>query len=195
MVGRSQLRRRRATEEEKKEDGSDDGDWEDDDFDCEGVVPTNEPAPLDDGVNDLSTTTTSTNSNNNNKNNNDTDDTEWFANVVTKTTPAEPTNMATTKTKTTAAEDDRPPLLLIDLTVLSKGRLHNKHDPSSCNDSDEKRKWTKLCTKHFQKYRDDITLIQAGTVRSCGQTVWRDALAQLRAEYPGHFWAPIFPPK
>jgi hypothetical protein len=91
--------------------------------------------------------------------------------------------------------DDRPPLLLIDFTVLSGGALHNKQDPTACNDPDMKRELTKACTADFVKYRDGTALIEAGTVRSCGHTVWRAALKELRVEHPGHFWAPIFPPR
>jgi hypothetical protein len=54
-----------------------------------------------------------------------------------------------------------------------------------------------LCTQieaEYSKYENDMTLIAQGIVRPCGQCVWRDALAALRDEVPGHFFAPIFPP-
>lgn len=120
------------------------------------------------------------------------DVTTWFA---TKTTP--PTTLTSTQSnhpKKTPKEDNRPPLLLVDFTVLSQGKLHNKFDANSVNDPDLKRKMTQQCTTNFIDFRDNVELVQKGTIRSCGQSVWREALQELRRDFPGHFWAPIFPP-
>ena len=115
------------------------------------------------------------------------DDAGWFG---TRETTKEAHKGAASSTA-----GDRPPLLLIDFTVLSGGALHNKHDPAACNDPEKKRALTKACTAEFARYRDDTALISAGVVRPCGASVWRAALAELRADNPGHFWAPIFPPR
>mmetsp|Transcript_37648 Transcript_37648/g.67468 ORF Transcript_37648/g.67468 Transcript_37648/m.67468 type:complete len:167 (-) Transcript_37648:1452-1952(-) len=102
-----------------------------------------------------------------------------------------PASTAAGKEKLSA--DDRP-LLLVDLTVLSGGALHNKFDKASCNDADLKREWIRKVEADYTEYERNAELISAGTVRSCGASVWREALTQLRDDHPGHFWAPVFPP-
>ena len=163
--------------EEPNEEASDDGgSWEDDDFDV--VVPTSNTESSTEPTKEQPNTA---------------DDSEWFGTRTTEEEGSSGKGEGSTATPTT--EDNRPPLLLVDLTVLSDGKLHNRFDINSVNDSDLKRQWTKDITNGFVSYRDNTGLIQAGTVRSCGQSVWREALQELRREYPGHFWAPIFPPK
>mmetsp|Transcript_10885 Transcript_10885/g.30830 ORF Transcript_10885/g.30830 Transcript_10885/m.30830 type:complete len:166 (+) Transcript_10885:89-586(+) len=100
---------------------------------------------------------------------------------------------STSQKSSTASGDDRP-LLLVDLTVLSEGALHNKFDKSSCNDPDLKREWTRKIEDAFSEYESNTEMLSSGVLRPCGASVWREALSQLRDEYPGHFWAPVFPP-
>eukprot|EP00873_Tetraselmis_striata_P019717 jgi/Tetstr1/439981/TSEL_003047.t1 len=89
--------------------------------------------------------------------------------------------------------DDKP-LLLVDLTALSDGALHNRFDKAGCNDADLKRQWIRKIEADYAKFELDTALISSGVVRSCGSSVWRDALVELRDAHPGHFWAPVFPP-
>lgn len=88
-----------------------------------------------------------------------------------------------------------PPMLLVNLTVLSGGAVHNKHDAHSVNDPDKKKVMCDEITSQFSSYRDNGGLLASGTIRPCGQSVWTAALAELRRDHPGQFWAPIFPPK
>ena len=156
---------------------SDEGNWDSDGFDCEPVVADKNAEDIDVLSKSAST-----------KPDDDAINTEeWFLDrPIEKQASIEPTN---------TKEDNRPPLLLIDFTVLSNGEIHNKNDINSVNNPDAKRIMLKQCTVNFVKYRDDTKLIETGTVRSCGQSVWRDALQELRREHVGHFWAPVFPPK
>ena len=58
---------------------------------------------------------------------------------------------------------------------------------------DTKSKLTKKVTKEYARYASNADLIASGIVRPCGSGVWRDALAQLRDDVPGHYFGPIFP--
>jgi hypothetical protein len=89
----------------------------------------------------------------------------------------------------------KPPMMLVNLTVLSSGAIHNRHDPHSVNDPDKKRALSEAITAEFARYSHDGALLSAGTIRPCAQSVWPAALAELRRDYPGQFWTPIFPPK
>ncbi|KAK3263158.1 hypothetical protein CYMTET_28022 [Cymbomonas tetramitiformis] len=121
---------------------------------------------------------------------------------VPPTQSVEPTPKVTTcalkpSVKESAAEEaeiDNRPLILVDLTALSDGKIHNKFDKFGCNDAEAKREYTRKIESDYQKYANDAKLISSGVVRPCGYSVWRPALAALRDEVPGHFFAPIFPP-
>jgi len=108
--------------------------------------------------------------------------------------------------------------LVIDFTVLSDGAVHNRFgesrgglrcggaeggahtariapaDPNSCNDPDAKRELAKRVEREFERYKTDAALLAAGTVRVCEGMSWRGEVARLRAEVPGHFFAPVFAP-
>ena len=99
-----------------------------------------------------------------------------------------------TAAPTPAPADDRP-LILVDLTVLSDGRVHNRFDKHSVNDPDAKRELANKIGAEYSKYSADAELIARGVVRPCAQSTWREALVTLRDEVPGHYWAPIFPPR
>ena len=91
-------------------------------------------------------------------------------------------------------EKNSRPMILVDFTVLSDGAIHNKNDRFSVNDVVGKSKLQKEIERDYAKYANDPALIAAGTVRPCSQGVYRAALATLRDEVEGHFWAAIFPP-
>lgn len=91
-------------------------------------------------------------------------------------------------------DKDSKPMILVDFTVLSNGAIHNEFDKNGVNDVDAKRKLQREVESSYGKYANDAALIAAGTVRACSQGVYRAALATLRDEVPGHFWAAIFPP-
>lgn len=86
-------------------------------------------------------------------------------------------------------------LILVDLTVLSCGEIHNKFDKFSVNDNDAKSKLCERITSNYDEYYHNSKLIMEQTVRHCSDTVWRDALQSLRNDHPGHYWFPFFPPK
>lgn len=86
-------------------------------------------------------------------------------------------------------------LILVDLTVLSNGKIHNKFDKYSVNDQDAKKLLCDKISKEYNDYANNSKLIMDQTVRHCSELVWRDALESLRTQYKGHYWFPFFPPK
>ena len=92
-----------------------------------------------------------------------------------------------------AAVDDRP-LILVNFTALSGGKIHNRHDPHACNDPAAKSALARDVAAAYTKYAADPELLAAGTVRPSGASCWRAALAALRVAEPGQFYAPVFPP-
>lgn len=117
---------------------------------------------------------------------------EWHADKPV----AEEQNLSSQSVTKTDNSDDlgKPPMLLVNLTVLSSGAIHNRNDPHSVNDPDKKRALSEVITAEFYRYKEDGKLITEGTIRPCAQSVWPAALAELRRDYPGQFWTPIFPP-
>ena len=89
--------------------------------------------------------------------------------------------------------DDKP-LILVNFTKLSNGKIHNKFDPNACNDPEAKSALAKQVSADYQRYASDAALIASGDVRASGTSCWRAALAELRKERPGEFFAPVFPP-
>ena len=89
--------------------------------------------------------------------------------------------------------DDKP-LILVNFTKLSNGKIHNKFDPNACNDPEAKSALAKQVSAEYQRYAADAELIASGDVRASGTSCWRAALAELRKERPGQFFAPVFPP-
>ena len=89
--------------------------------------------------------------------------------------------------------DDKP-LILINFTKLSNGAIHNKFDPNACNDPEAKSALAKQISADYDRYASDASLIASGDVRASGTSCWRAALAELRRERPGEFFAPVFPP-
>lgn len=95
----------------------------------------------------------------------------------------------------TVAPDSSIILILVDLTVLTSGKVHNKFDKFSVNDHDAKKKICDEIASHFDDYANNSKLIMDQTVRHCSGGVWKEALESLRNQYKGHYWFPFFPPK
>lgn len=114
--------------------------------------------------------------------------------VVSKPTS---TIVTTATTTSNGKYDDKEPdiIILVDLTVLSNGTIHNKFDKHSVNDPDAKKELCNLINTQYSIYENDSKLISEGTVRHCSERVWKDAIEQLRDEKKGHYWFPFFPPK
>ena len=89
--------------------------------------------------------------------------------------------------------DDKP-LILVNFTKLSNGAIHNRFDPNACNDPEAKSALAKQIVADYDRYASDASLIASGDVRASGTSCWRAALAELRKERPGQFFAPVFPP-
>ena len=89
--------------------------------------------------------------------------------------------------------DDKP-LILVNFTALSGGKMHNKFDPNACNDPEAKSALAKQISADYARYASDAALIASGDVRASGTSCWRAALAELRVSRPGQFFAPVFPP-
>jgi hypothetical protein len=86
-------------------------------------------------------------------------------------------------------------LILVDLTVLSGGKIHNKFDKFSVNDQDAKRALCDRISSSYNDYANNSKLIMDQTVRHCSELVWKEALESLRTQFKGHYWFPFFPPK
>ena len=89
--------------------------------------------------------------------------------------------------------DDKP-LILVNFTALSGGKIHNKFDPNACNDPEAKSALAKQIAAAYERYASDAELLASGDVRASGTSCWRAALAELRVSRPGQFFAPVFPP-
>ncbi|CAB9516259.1 expressed unknown protein [Seminavis robusta] len=91
-------------------------------------------------------------------------------------------------------EDDRP-MIIVDMTQMTKEKIHSKFDRNSVNDAEAASALRKKLEQDYDSYAKDAALLGDGTVIPCGMSVWRGALTRLRDERPGHYFAPIFPPK
>ena len=63
-----------------------------------------------------------------------------------------------------------------------------------CNDPVAKSALSKKILAEYDRYANDAALIASGDVRPCGASCWQAALAALRVERPGQYFAPVFPP-
>jgi hypothetical protein len=92
-------------------------------------------------------------------------------------------------------EDDvGNPMIIVDMTQID-ANIHSKFDKNSVSDSDAASALRKKIEAVYDQYAKHATRISDGTVIPCGSSVWRGALMRLRDERPGHYFAPIFPPK
>jgi len=88
------------------------------------------------------------------------------------------------------------PMIIVDLTLLSEGAVHSRYDRNSVNDPAAASALRKRIEADYLRYaRSEIAMVSDGTVVPCGSSVYRGALARLRDERPGHYFAPVFPPK
>ncbi|KAG7349549.1 hypothetical protein IV203_012146 [Nitzschia inconspicua] len=120
------------------------------------------------------------------------EDDEWAVKLAPATTE---------QTESSSGEPDKPhsqfechPMIIVDITHID-ANIHSKFDRNSVNDSAAASAVRKKIETNYEKYAKDANLIAEGTVIPCGSTVWRGTLMRLRDERPGHFFAPIFPPK
>ena len=86
-------------------------------------------------------------------------------------------------------------MLLVNLTALSDGAIHNRFDKYSNNDPVAASAWRKKIEADFENYASDATLLANGTVRPCTKGVWTAAIAVLREEQPGNFFVPCYAPR
>ena len=133
------------------------------------------------------------------------DEDAWEVNELPTDTaaPAPPTDDGAEWTSAVAAPAPAPapapvvvddkPLILVNFTALSGGKIHNKFDPNACNDPEAKSALAKQIIADYERYASDASLIASGDVRASGTSCWRAALAELRKERPGEFFAPVFP--
>ena len=117
------------------------------------------------------------------------DDDYWK--VEPKPKPIEP---STKSTKTAAAPKPSEPMIIVDMTQLDSS-IHSKFDKNAVSDSAAASGLRKRIEARYETYAKDAELLSAGTVLPCGSSVYREALVRLRDERPGHYFAPIFPPK
>ena len=116
----------------------------------------------------------------------DNDDDEWL-------TPAPAPPPALEKPES-SPKDDRP-MIIVDLTKMTKDQIHSKFDRNAVNDPEAASALRKKIEQDYEQYAKDSELLGDGTVIPCGMSVWRGALSGLRDERQGHYFAPIFPPK
>jgi hypothetical protein len=86
------------------------------------------------------------------------------------------------------------PMIIVDITQIDEN-IHSKFDRNSVNDSTAASAMRKKIETNYDDYAKNAALLSDGTVIPCGSSVWRGALVKLRDERPGHYFAPIFPPK
>jgi hypothetical protein len=127
------------------------------------------------------------------------DEEEWCSTAAVPEPPRAPRIIEITDTR---------PLILVNFTALSDGKIHNRDDACvfrapygrgdarcrhACNDAVAKSQLSKKIEKSYALYEANSALIAAGFIRPCGASVWREALTSLRAEQPGQYWCPVWP--
>lgn len=117
-----------------------------------------------------------------------------LSSCVSSTTPI---NTGEVVTPVQKDEDNEGfPMILVDMTQLSNGDIHNRFDANAVNDPVAVKKLRlTIENEYYVNYYKDSNLIANGTIIVCGSSVWRPALEQLRKERVGHYFCPIFPPK
>lgn len=91
-------------------------------------------------------------------------------------------------------QQDDQPVMIVDLTKITRGAVHCKFDRHAVNDAAVASAWRKRIEQAYDMYAKDLDLVGNGTILPCGMSVWKQALSRVRDERPGHFFAPIFPP-
>ena len=84
------------------------------------------------------------------------------------------------------------PLIIVNATKLTDGRLHCKHDPHSNSDPELASELRGKIEEEYDTYSNDASKISEGIVIPCGGSVWIDAVRKLKEENPGVFFLPVF---
>lgn len=98
------------------------------------------------------------------------------------------------KPKNPAAREAEP-MFIVDLTRLSDSKIHSKYDRNSVNEPEAAGTLRRKVEKEYEQFAASKEHIESGTVRPCSTNVWKETLSALRDERPGHYFAPIFPPR
>jgi len=90
-----------------------------------------------------------------------------------------PVTRATAEPTGEVKMDVGPPVLVVDLTDLSNGTLHNRFDKFACNDPEAKAALSKQIAADFDSYLTNAELLQRGVVHvRCSHSV-RSSLMPL----------------
>lgn len=128
------------------------------------------------------------------------DDEGWECKLPSPVTAEQVTKASN---KTANSEEVEPqgdgggnPMIIVDMTQLSKGAIHSKFDANAVNDPVAVKKMRLKIEKEYNASytKNNADLLADGTIIPCGSSVWRPALERLRRERPGHYFCPIFPP-
>ena len=83
-------------------------------------------------------------------------------------------------------------MMLVNMTALSSGAIHNRDDKHGVNDVQAKSALTRKIEADYEAYASNPDLLSRGVIRPCSSGVWRDALGTLRDDQPGQYWAPVW---
>ena len=88
--------------------------------------------------------------------------------------------------------EDQSIVLLVNLTALSDGALHNRFDKYACSDPEAKRALSRKISASFDAYLANSDLKARGIVHISSKAAWKASLAELRDANEGTFFCPIF---
>ena len=91
-----------------------------------------------------------------------------------------------------AAATAPPTLFIVNVSKLTDGAVHNKHDKARNNNPGEVGRIRREIEADWEGFGKNGEHVSSGVVIPCGGSVWKDALAQLRDEHPGEFFLPVF---
>jgi len=131
----------------------------------------------------------------------DDDDEGWECKLPPPSAAAQQATKASNKTSNSEKVEQQGgggggnPMIIVDMTQLSRGAIHSKFDANAVNDPVAVKKLRlKIEKEYTASYtKNNADLLADGTVIPCGSSVWRPALERLRRERPGHYFCPIFP--
>lgn len=122
------------------------------------------------------------------------DDEYWNVEPTTSSTTNQDESSKDDPEKSNTDDDGGEPMIIVDITQIDP-TIHSKYDRNSVNDPTAASAIRKKIEGEYTNYARNNIMISDGTVIPCGSSVWNVALARLRDERPGHYFAPIFPPK
>jgi len=134
------------------------GDWEDIDWDTVKLDPNAES-----GDNDKKAGSSALGKNTEEAVN---DGEDWLGEQQQEEEP-QAENQGDTKT----AEGE--PMIIVDLTLLTKGKIHSKFDRNSVNDPDAAREWRLQIESKYEDYCRNSDLLSNKTVIPASTSVWR----------------------